>query len=592
VSLPEFVLGEELARSARRRVLRTSYGDVDAVTRVLTPRDAVGRVPASQGVVIRNAVLRGIAPAGVVDVAMRDTLDGYGVRALRLGESPRWPRALDAGVLASGEIYITTAWMEGETLASRIDSLTEAERRRAIVEVAGILEALHACGVAHGDLKATNLVWDPVRGVAIIDLDTLRFLGDAFTAVNTTDQTLNWSAPEQQSERLTYLGSDVWAWAVLAERAYPQGLPEQLQVAVSACANPSPQRRPTAASLVSFLTTSGGTLQDAWGTRIVPAPYRAGSLVVASVGTEPAQTERGLGEDDELTDRSPLQMPEATQRAAEPWGGEPSAVGAPQGSVRASHPWRWLAWVGGVLAVALAVVALRPEEVQDGEDNDWDGVVDEGTAAYDDDGDGFSEQAGDCDDASPARSPTVAERCATSVDDNCNGTANEEGAEDGTLYYYDEDGDGYGADGTVKRASSGARRRTAVPDPRTLCAPVQPFTATRRGDCYDLNGAAHPGAREHQEDHRGDGSFDYDCDGTEEPRDSEPMTCRRTRLGEYSAAGMCTIGQEGWFGGVPGCGESGIWGFGSGDCRFVVRLLGASTCEPSSPRGRRVQTCK
>ena len=38
-------------------------------------------------------------------------------------------------------------------------------------------------------------------------------------------------------------------------------------------------------------------------------------------------------------------------------------------------------------------------EVEDGVDNNCDGIVDEGTPAFDDDGDGFSENDGDCDDA-------------------------------------------------------------------------------------------------------------------------------------------------------------------------------------------------
>ena len=38
-------------------------------------------------------------------------------------------------------------------------------------------------------------------------------------------------------------------------------------------------------------------------------------------------------------------------------------------------------------------------------DNDCDTIVDEGTATYDDDGDGFSEVGGDCDDTDPDFSP-------------------------------------------------------------------------------------------------------------------------------------------------------------------------------------------
>ena len=44
-------------------------------------------------------------------------------------------------------------------------------------------------------------------------------------------------------------------------------------------------------------------------------------------------------------------------------------------------------------------------EQEDGADNDCDGVVDEGTNLYDDDGDGYTEVQGDCDDANSLLSP-------------------------------------------------------------------------------------------------------------------------------------------------------------------------------------------
>ena len=44
-------------------------------------------------------------------------------------------------------------------------------------------------------------------------------------------------------------------------------------------------------------------------------------------------------------------------------------------------------------------------EQPDWRDNDCDGVVDEGTENYDDDGDGYTEVGGDCDDNDPGISP-------------------------------------------------------------------------------------------------------------------------------------------------------------------------------------------
>jgi hypothetical protein len=75
-------------------------------------------------------------------------------------------------------------------------------------------------------------------------------------------------------------------------------------------------------------------------------------------------------------------------------------------------------------------------EVWDGEDNDCDGIIDEGTEGYDDDGDGVSEAEGDCNDYNAQAYPGAPER-ADSVDNDCDGVVDE-----GTSLY-DDDGDGF-----------------------------------------------------------------------------------------------------------------------------------------------------
>ncbi|MFH1426538.1 MAG: putative metal-binding motif-containing protein, partial [Candidatus Kerfeldbacteria bacterium] len=74
-------------------------------------------------------------------------------------------------------------------------------------------------------------------------------------------------------------------------------------------------------------------------------------------------------------------------------------------------------------------------ELEDGVDNDCDGTIDEGTDAYDDDGDGKTENQGDCDDADATTYPGATE-LEDGVDNDCDGTIDE-----GTDAY-DDDGDG------------------------------------------------------------------------------------------------------------------------------------------------------
>ena len=63
-------------------------------------------------------------------------------------------------------------------------------------------------------------------------------------------------------------------------------------------------------------------------------------------------------------------------------------------------------------------------------------MIDEGTEVFDDDGDGFSEEEGDCNDDNSAVYPGAVE-AANGVDDDCDGVI-DEGSD-----AFDDDGDGY-----------------------------------------------------------------------------------------------------------------------------------------------------
>ncbi len=106
----------------------------------------------------------------------------------------------------------------------------------------------------------------------------------------------------------------------------------------------------------------------------------------------------------------------------------------------------------------------------DGFDNDCDGIVDEGTNRYDDDGDGFIELDGDCDDTNPDIHPGMTETCGDGIDQDCDGTDLDCGD-------IDNDGDG-----------------------------ITP----NEGDCDDQNAGIHPGADEIPYN-----GIDEDCDGSD-----------------------------------------------------------------------------
>jgi hypothetical protein len=102
---------------------------------------------------------------------------------------------------------------------------------------------------------------------------------------------------------------------------------------------------------------------------------------------------------------------------------------------------------------------------------------------------GWVEDSSDCNDGNAASNPDAPEYC-DSEDNDCDGTVDEDAA-DATPWYLDEDGDGFGVEGTEILACTGSYQRVAEP-----------------GDCADSNEAINPAAEEVCGD-----NLDNNCDG-------------------------------------------------------------------------------
>ena len=150
----------------------------------------------------------------------------------------------------------------------------------------------------------------------------------------------------------------------------------------------------------------------------------------------------------------------------------------------------------------------------------------------------------DCNDSDPNNYYGNNESC-DGGDNDCDGNVDE--GEDNqycTTYYLDSDGDGYG-DASYHMC---------------LCAPDYGgnYDTTNDDDCYDGNGNARPYQTTYFTSNRGDGSYDYNCDGSQSKQYSTVASCSVT-LPEVCG------GNSGWSGSAPDCGSGGTWKSG---CHF------------------------
>ena len=187
------------------------------------------------------------------------------------------------------------------------------------------------------------------------------------------------------------------------------------------------------------------------------------------------------------------------------------------------------------------------QEICDYQDNDCDGQTDEGFPTLGNSCDGADsdqckngtltcKQNGtgvECVNEDPVNIPEVC----NGVDDDCDGQIDPVGSGGCTVYFKDSDNDGYG-----DAATSG----------KCYCQQTGVFKVLTATDCYDANANAHYGQTAWFSIHRGDGSFDYDCSGSE--------TKQWTQVsGGCEIFGDLCSGIDGWDGPVPLCGFSKYW---------------------------------
>ena len=196
------------------------------------------------------------------------------------------------------------------------------------------------------------------------------------------------------------------------------------------------------------------------------------------------------------------------------------------------------------------------ETPYDGIDQDCDG-----SDLTDVDGDGHDAEVvggDDCNDNAESAHPGADEVC-DDVDNNCNGVVDEEDATGCTAWYKDEDDDGHGV----------------FEDSGCFCGASGDYTAdgTEGWDCEDDASEVNPSYEGWATFETPGGNWDWNCDGADERELEGYGSCSGDFFG-------CSLDSVGWGGATPACGDDGVW---------VDDCVGA-TCEASGTM--KTQRCR
>ncbi len=120
---------------------------------------------------------------------------------------------------ADGQHFLAMEYLHGQTLRERLkqSKLTLGEAYAVLTQVAGAMDAVHAAGIVHRDIKAANVMLLPDGTAKLLDFGIARSREEA--AITNADAVIGTPAslaPEQVRGEAASVATDLWSLGVLA----------------------------------------------------------------------------------------------------------------------------------------------------------------------------------------------------------------------------------------------------------------------------------------------------------------------------------------------------------------------------------------
>jgi serine/threonine protein kinase len=174
---------------------------------------------AEDGLLGRIVAVKVLAEPFAEDEGIRRRFTHEALAAARLSNAPNAITIFDVGE-HEGRPYIVMEYLVGGSLADRLDAQGAQPPGRALdwlEQAAAALDAGHAQGVVHRDVKPANLLLDDEGRIRVADFGVASAAGlDSYTAAGTVLGTAGYLSPEQARGERAGPASDCYALAVVA----------------------------------------------------------------------------------------------------------------------------------------------------------------------------------------------------------------------------------------------------------------------------------------------------------------------------------------------------------------------------------------